>query len=535
MVRDSAFDPPGRFALNGAFGFWNIAAQEPGRPAVVTAGGREWTFGELRERCDRIAHALQLLGLKGGDALALLMPNTPDWLAVALAASQMGVYLVPVNRHLTADEFAYLLRNSRAKMLITSTRYADTARAAGLAAGLAADSCLGIGPEPGQGLVNFEAMLAQQPATRLCDRRAGSLMFYSSGTTGRPKGVRRPLFDGSPEALLLRTLPMYSDMFGLRAGAYTHLVATPLYHAAPGSRAIQLLHLGHRLVLMDKWQAEPMLALIEKHRVDSMQLVPIMFHRLLALPAEVRGRYRHDSLRCVIHAAAPCPVATKRRMIKWWGPIIHEYYAASEGGGTYVNSTQWLQRPGTVGQAYSHSSIRILGEDGEVLPQGEVGSVYMRDGQEFEYFDDPVKTAAAKRDGYFTAGDYGYLDAEGWLFICDRRSDLIISGGVNIYPAEIEALLMEHPAVADAAVVGLPDEEWGQRVQALVEPVTNAPAASILRGELQALCAARLANFKRPKDFAFATLPRTDAGKLSRTQLRDRFMAGELGGTTAES
>lgn len=513
---------PDRFLVDGACGFWQIATQQPGRPAVVTADGRTLTYGGLRERCDCISWVLRKRGLQPGDALAVMLNNEPDWLAVAMASFQLGTYLVPLNWHLVPAELAWLLSNSHAVAFIASAGHAQAASAAADAAGLPLDARLGFGIE---GFVDLEALISQQANAPLSGRRAGGVMFYSSGTTGKPKGVRRPLFDGSPEDQLARTLPPFSDVFELRAGNFTHLVATPLYHAAPGSRALQLLHMGHRLVLMDKWLPEEMLALIEQHRVNSLQLVPIMFHRLLALPETRRRNYRLDSLNCVIHAAAPCPVKTKRQMIDWWGPIIHEYYAASEGGGTHVTAADWLVRPGTVGRAYPHSEVRILDEMGRNLPAGEVGLIYMRDGNKFEYFEDPVKTALAKRDGFFTAGDYGALDDEGWLFICDRRSDLIISGGVNIYPAEIEAVLMEHAGVADAAVFGVPDDEWGQRVQAVVEPAAGAVATDILHAELLSLCSQRLAGFKRPRSFAFATLPRNDAGKLARSSVRDQFLA----------
>lgn len=513
---------PDRFFVDSACGFWQIAAQQPERPAVVAADGQTLTYGGLRDRCDRIARVLRSLGLRPGDALALMLHNEPDWLAVALASFQIGTYLVPLNWHLTPAELAWLLSNSRARVFVASARHGQAAIAAAEAAGLPLDARLGLGVE---GFADLEALIARQTDGPLSNRRAGGVMFYSSGTTGKPKGVRRPLFDGSPESSLVRTLPPYSDMFGLRAGHFTHLVATPLYHAAPGSRALQLLHMGHRLVLMDKWLPEAMLALIELHRVNSVQLVPIMFHRLLALTDAQRRSYRLDSLECVIHAAAPCPVKTKRQMIDWWGPVIHEYYAASEGGGTHVTAADWLARPGTVGRAYPHSEVRILDEQGRNLPAGEVGLVYMRDGNEFEYFEDPVKTTLAKCDGFFTAGDYGRLDKDGWLFICDRRSDLIISGGVNIYPAEIEAVLMEHAAVADVAVFGLPDDEWGQRVQAVVEPAAGAPPADILRAELLALSRQRLAAFKLPRGISFDALPRTDAGKIARSRVRDQFLA----------
>ena len=314
----------------------------------------------------------------------------------------------------------------------------------------------------------------------------------------------------------------------------SHLLVTPLYHAAPNTRALQMLHLGHRVVLMDKWAPEAMLSAIAQHQIGSVQMVPIMFHRLLQLPPEVRRGYRLSSLHTAIHAAAPCPVPTKQRMIDWWRPILHEYCAATEGGGTVVDAVQWQQRPGTVGRPYSFASVRILDEQGQPLPAGEVGSIYMKDSFDFEYLDDPVKTAAARRDGYFTAGDQGHLDADGYLFISDRRTDLILSGGVNIYPAEVEAVLMQHPTVADAVVFGLPDEEWGQRVQAVVQPVApmvgDAPLdEAALRATLLAWCKGQLAGFKLPRDIAFAELPRNDAGKMARATVRAAFVAGSLG------
>ncbi len=319
-------------------------------------------------------------------------------------------------------------------------------------------------------------------------------------------------------------------MFGLRAGNGAHLVCTPLYHAAPGSRAIQMLHLGHRLVLLEKWDSERVLALIESERIDSVQLVPILFHRLLQLPQAIRQRYDLSSLRTVIHAAAPCPPETKRRMIEWLGPVLHEYYACSEGGGTYVGSDDWLRRPGTVGRRYPFSKLAILDEGGAELPAGEPGLIYMNDGFDFEYFNDTQKTLSVKRGDLFTAGDYGYLDEEGWLYLCDRRSDLILSGGVNIYPAEIEAVLMQHPAVSDAVVVGLPDSEWGQSVCALVQPREPAPSHALeaLRAELMTYCGQHLASFKRPRHLLLAHVPRTDAGKVGRAAVRQALLAGEL-------
>ena len=522
-----AVDPV--YLCEGALGFWQIAERQPSRIAITESNGGCSTFGELRDRVDRLSHALRGCGAKTGDAVAVLLPNSSDWLASALAISQIGAYLVPLNWHLTAEELAYLLSNSMSRVLIADHRFASTASQAARQAALPEQGRLAVaGDIPG--FRDLQSLLDAQPDAPLGDRLAGSIMFYSSGTTGRPKGIRRPLTGLPPEGALARTLPLYSGMFGLRAGNGAHMVCTPLYHAAPGSRAIQMLHLGHRLVLLEKWDSERVLALIESERIDSVQLVPILFHRLLQLPQAIRQRYDLSSLRTVIHAAAPCPPETKRRMIEWLGPVLHEYYACSEGGGTYVGSDDWLRRPGTVGRRYPFSKLAILDEDGAELPAGEPGLIYMNDGFDFEYFNDPQKTRSVKRGDLFTAGDYGYLDEEGWLYLCDRRSDLILSGGVNIYPAEIEAVLMQHPSVSDAVVVGLPDPEWGQSVCALVQPREPAPSHALeaLRAELMAYCRQHLASFKRPRHLLLAHVPRTDAGKVGRAAVRQALLAGEL-------
>ena len=404
-----AVDPV--YLCEGALGFWQIAERQPSRIAITESNGGCSTFGELRDRVDRLSHALRGCGAKTGDAVAVLLPNSSDWLASALAISQIGAYLVPLNWHLTAEELAYLLSNSMSRVLIADHRFASTASQAARQAALPEQGRLAVaGDIPG--FRDLQSLLDAQPDAPLGDRLAGSTMFYSSGTTGRPKGIRRPLTGLPPEGALARTLPLYSGMFGLRAGNGAHLVCTPLYHAAPGSRAIQMLHLGHRLVLLEKWDSERVLALIESERIDSVQLVPILFHRLLQLPQAIRQRYDLSSLRTVIHAAAPCPPETKRRMIEWLGPVLHEYYACSEGGGTYVGSDDWLRRPGTVGRRYPFSKLAILDEGGAELPAGEPGLIYMNDGFDFEYFNDPQKTRSVKRGDLFTAGDYGYLDEE---------------------------------------------------------------------------------------------------------------------------
>jgi long-chain acyl-CoA synthetase len=318
---------------------------------------------------------------------------------------------------------------------------------------------------------------------------------------------------------------MLASLFEVEAGTGVHLAAGPLYHAAPLAFGTGALHMGQGVVLMDKWSPERTLELIEKYRVTTSHMVPTMFHRLLALPDEVKARYDTSSLRNVIHAAAPCPVDVKRKMIEWWGPVIYEYYAATEGGGTYVTSPEWLDHPGTVGRAFPGATIKILDDEGDECPPGTSGTVYMGSAiGGFEYYKDPEKTANARRGDLFTVGDVGSLDADGWLFLNDRQADMIISGGVNIYPTEIEAALLTHPQVGDAAVFGVPNEEWGEEVKAVVEPAEGVTPSEELAEELLAHCRSRLAGYKVPRSLDFRDeLPRYPTGKLYKRLLRDEY------------
>lgn len=492
-------------------GFWEHAAADPGRVAVVDVEGAETTFGELAAWSDRLAAGLLERGLGHGDRVAVVLRNHPAFLAVHLAAAQAGLRVVPVNWHLTAAETAYILTDSGATVLVTGTGLTATAGEAADLAGLPADRRFTVGTD----LTALEGDGDLDPARR----RLGGTMLYTSGTTGRPKGVLKPLPDVNPEQALRARMPATKERFGWPDGRGVHLVVAPLYHAAPIGFCTTALHLGHTVVLMDRWTPEACLDLIQRHRVTGSHMVPTMFHRLLALPEQVRRSYDVSSLDFVIHAAAPCPVHEKHAMIEWFGPVVYEYYSSSEGGGTSIGPHDWLDHPGSVGRAWAAAEIRILDDDGAQLPPGEVGGVYIRNDDPFEYFGDADKTAQSRRGEFFTTGDLGRLDADGYLYLADRRTDLIISGGVNIYPAEVEEVLLAHPAVADVGVIGLPDDDLGRRVHAVVEPAAGVPGGDGLATEILAFAADRLARYKQPRSLEFRTLPRTETGKLSRRTL----------------
>jgi long-chain acyl-CoA synthetase len=352
-------------------------------------------------------------------------------------------------------------------------------------------------------------------------------MQYTSGTTGRPKAVQRstPALDPDQMAALLApNLARYDIEPG---GDHVHLVTSPMYHLAPLSFGYFSLHFGHPVVLMDRFDPERALALIERHRVTTTHMVPTQFHRLLLLPEATRRRYDVSTLRHVMHAAAPCPVELKRKMLAWWGPVIYEYYGASEGGGTLVRAEEWLAKPGTVGRPWPGAGVRVLDDEGKDLPPGETGTVYLKLMMDFAYKGDPEKTRASRRGEWFTVGDVGFLDADGFLFLCDRKIDMIITGGVNVYPAEVEAALLAHPEVGDAAVFGIPHAEWGEEVKAVVEPAPGVAADAALAARLLAHCRERLAGYKCPRSIDFAeALPRDANGKLYKRRLRDPYWAG---------
>jgi long-chain acyl-CoA synthetase len=507
-------------------GFWTHAQQDPGALALVEPDGREWARGELLASCNRIVHGLRALGLGKGDCVAAVLPNEAEILQLYLAVTQAGMYLVPVNWHLTGPEIAYIVQDSEARVLVAHERFAAACTRAAEELDFPAARRFAVGRIAG--FRPYDELGAGQPDSLPQDRAAGAVMNYTSGTTGRPKGVRRKLPPIDPDVAATLMTGFFA-MFGIKPeDGNVHLCGSPLYHTAVLVFASTSLHYGHAVVLMDRWTPEGCLEAIQRHRVTTSHMVPTQFHRLLALPEEVRRRYDVSSVRCMVHAAAPCPVDVKRRMIEWWGPAICEYYAATEGGGTLVNAEEWLRKPGTVGRAWPGAEVKIYDDDGNELPSGEVGTVYMRLGAaDFEYYKDADKTRKNRIGPFFTVGDVGTLDEDGYLFLRDRKADMIISGGANIYPAEIEAVFLSHPKVGDVAVFGIPHADWGEEVKAVVEPAAGVEAGPALAQELLAFCADKLAKFKTPKTIDFIDeMPRDPNGKLYKRKLRDPYWAG---------
>ena len=507
-------------------GFWSFAQANPEKLALVDPSGREWTRGELFGEANQIAHGLRAQGLERGDCIAVVLENCAEMFQFYLAVTQIGLYMTPINNHLTAPEIAFIVQDSGAKIFIGSACFGDECEAARKEANFPSDKSFSLGPV--DGFSPIDALKEGQSRELPEDRSAGQVMNYTSGTTGKPKGVRRALPEISPD-IMATLMSGFLGMFGVAPeDDNVHICGSPLYHTAVLVFSSNAMHVGHAVVLQDKWVPEEMLVLIEKYKVTHSHMVPTQFHRLLKLDESVRNRYDLSSLRAMIHAAAPCPVETKWKMLEWWGDVIYEYYAATEGGGTLVTPQEWRKHPGTVGKAWVNSDIKIYDDDANELGANEVGTVYMLLGAaEFEYKDAKKKTKDNRIGNYFTVGDVGELNDEGYLFLRDRKLDMIISGGANIYPAEIEAELIQHPKIADVAVFGIPNEDWGEEIKAVVETIDGVDAGDDLTTEILSWCGGRLAKMKTPRSIDYAeTLPRDPNGKLYKRKLRDPYWEG---------
>ena len=501
------------------------AETTPDKPAVIMGTtGETVTYAQLDEEANRLSQLFRAAGLQPGDHIAFCLENHPRFLSVAWGAHYAGLYYTAISSRLTTEETAYIVDDCGAKVFITSGARAEIAEV--IVADTPEVTLRLIMDGDAAGYEPYDATLSTYPAEPLPDRVAGRDMLYSSGTTGRPKGVKPPA-PSDPVDTPTAVTGLGQLLLGYGADM-VYLCPAPLYHAAPLRFTMSVQQVGGTAVVMEHFDAEQALELIERHRVTHAQFVPTMFVRMLKLPADVRDRYDTTSLQMAVHAAAPCPVDVKRHMIDWWGPVIHEYYAGTEGNGfVYCNSDDWLAHPGSVGKALV-GEIHILDENGDEVAAGEEGTVYFSGGAAFEYHNDPEKTKGSyNARGWSTLGDVGRLDEDGFLYLTDRKAYMIISGGVNIYPQEAENVLTMHPAVYDVAVIGIPNDDFGEEVKAVVQLAEGASAGPELERELIEHCREHLAHYKCPRSVDFLDeLPRHPTGKLYKRLLRDRYWEG---------
>jgi acyl-CoA synthetase (AMP-forming)/AMP-acid ligase II len=503
------------------------AASTPDKSAIIMGqSGKTVSFAALDARANRLANLFRALGLVRGDCIAYMVENQPLAIELAFAAARAGLFYVPVSTRLKPDELAYIVTNAEAKAFFTTAACAEVAHAT--RPQLPGDLHCFIAGATLPGYENLEDELVAQSNSPIADPSEGGAFFYSSGSTGRPKGVKRPLSAEPFDSVTPFDRQMQS-VYGFEQNM-VYLSPAPLYHAAPLSFSLACIGCGGTLVIMEKFDPQDALALIARYRVTHSQWVPTMFARLVKLPPDIREKYDVSSLKLAIHAAAPCPPDIKRQMIDWWGDAIIEYYSGTEAVGMcLVTAKEWLAHPGTVGKAKS-GQIHICDDDGNELPPGQIGLIYFGGGMSFDYHGDPEKTKAAKhRNGWGTFGDVGYQDHEGYLYLTDRKDFMIISGGVNIYPAETESVLINHPAVTDVAVIGVPNEEFGEEVKAIVQPADWQSRGPVLAEALIAYCRERLADVKCPRTIDFVEeLPRLPTGKLQKKLIRAPYWEGRV-------
>ena len=506
------------------------AQQNPNRPALIdAAGSRSW--GEFNTRVNRLINGFRALGLGAGDLISIYAGNCREYYEVMAAAGHAGILFVPVNWHFTAEELAYVIDNSGSKLLIAGEEFTATAAAAVARKETPTlTTCLSIGGRA-EGFDDYEAFIASAPDDEPEGQVSGGPMFYTSGTTGRPKGVRSAAKGPPPPIEMMMMMGAgLSSMLSIPTDGVT-LICGPVYHSAQWAFSYLPLIAGSTVVMRHKFDPVELLELIDRHQVTNIHLVPTQFHRLLGADAAAKAAFKGTSLKAVWHGAAPCSLDIKARMIDWWGDVVHEYYGSTEGSiVSTATAADWRARPGTLGKATAMVEIRIIRDDGSRADVGESGQIYVRNlmGTDFEYHKEPGKTAAVHLEpGVFTFGDIGYLDADGYLFMSDRKIDMIISGGVNIYPAEIEAVLSAHPAVFDAAVFGIPNDEFGEEVKGAVQLKPGEHASTELESALIAHCRAHLAGYKAPRSIDFVVdFPRHETGKLYKRLLRDKYWEG---------
>ncbi|AQS49721.1 acyl-CoA synthetase [Thioclava nitratireducens] len=498
-----------------------FAEREPERLAYVMCDtGEAVTFAQLEARANQGANLFRERGLKTGDHIVIVMENRREFMELCFAADRAGLYYTTASTHLTVDEITYIITDCGAKLVVTSEKFPELVER--LESALSSDIELySVGAQ--KDALDWQEAVARQPVTPVSDECQGLDMLYSSGTTGRPKGIKWPLVVQDPGGHTM-LLDLLTSLFGYDAHT-RYLCPAPLYHAAPLRHTMVTIKMGGTCYIMGKFDAERALRIIEREQITHSQWVPTMFVRMLKLEREVRDRYDISSMVMAVHAAAPCPASVKHEMIKWWGPIVHEYYAGTENNGfTAITTSEWLEHEGSVGQA-KLGILHICDEQGEEVPVGTEGEIFFENGHQFEYHNDPVKTAASKNArGWTSLGDIGRVDEEGYLYLTDRKSFVIISGGVNIYPQETENVLLDHPAVLDVAVIGVPNEDFGEEVKAVVQLTSGETPSAALCKTLMEYCSARLSPVKCPRSIDFrAELPRTATGKLFKRKLRDEY------------